>query len=862
MNRILRSLILVICTTASVFAGTTGKIQGVLTNNATHESLPGATVAVQGTRLGAVAGPDGRFFIINVPPGTYTIVVSSVGFAPKRITRVEVATDLTTQLDVQLDPSSIELNETIITAQRPLFQRDNTAKLSIITADEFVNLPVRSVQDVLRTKAGFTTDADGNVHARGGRTGEIAYLVDGQFVRDPLYGDFNNALNKDVVQELSVVSGAFNAEYGQAMSSIVNIVTKDGGDDFHGKVEYTSPMLNRSPYRKANAFGGVQDLAPYTSRSVISGIPFRPLQLRLPVPGTVNISLSGPVPLVDGLTVFGAVKSANEDSWLPGGYDLQRDAFAKLGYRLTNSIKLSFTAHHTGQTLQLYDHAWKYLPDNQAHTERTTDRLALVMTHTLSDRLFYTVQLSRFTNTSLTQVADLQPDQYVRGQTGTSVYFYVSGDDARFADDRTQTTAGKVDLSYQYNSENLFKAGAELALHRVDVHEELEPWSGGAQFKDIHSHRPVEGSLYLQDKLEYDYLITNLGVRVDYVDPQATAWPDVRKFGSFDANNTFIPAPEEAVKPRVQVSPRIGLAHPITDRAVLHFSYGQFFQFPDFNALYYNDRRDLSTSLPLLGNASLKPQRTAAYEAGIKYRLADDIALEVSGWYKDISDLLSTLQVSYLSQDYVVYYNADYASVKGIDLTVNKRYSKYLSGSINYTFMVARGNNSQPLGGFVSAYSREEIPHREYYLDFDQTHTIVLSVNLSVPENEGVSVFGIRPFEGLDLNILVQAASGQPYTPYTDPSVRVEVNSARKPWTSTVDLRITKSVFRAGVGVNLFAEVTNLLDTQNVRTVYARTGKPFDTGVIGLVGSSPDADHNPAHLGPPRIIKAGVQVQW
>jgi hypothetical protein len=176
--------------------------------------------------------------------------------------------------------------------------------------------------------------------------------------------------------------------------------------------------------------------------------------------------------------------------------------------------------------------------------------------------------------------------------------------------------------------------------------------------------------------------------------------------------------------------------------------------------------------------------------------------------------------------------------------------------------MVARGNNSQPLGGFVSAYSREEIPHREYYLDFDQTHTIVVSVNLSVPHGEGGTVIGVHPFEDVNVNVLLQASSGQPYTPYTDPSVRVDVNSARKPWTSSLDLRASRKIWNSGVALNLFVEVTNILNTQNVRTVYPRTGKPFDTGVVGLVGSSPDADHDPSHVGPPRIVKAGAQLIW
>src|SRR3989304_9935346 len=108
-------------------------------------------------------------------------------------------------------------------AERPLIEKDVTSKLSTVTSEEILNMPVTSVQDVLMTKAGFTSDAEGNIHVRGGRTGEIAYMVDGMYVEDPLYGGFNSMMNKDAIEEMIILSGTFNAEYGDAMSSIVNI---------------------------------------------------------------------------------------------------------------------------------------------------------------------------------------------------------------------------------------------------------------------------------------------------------------------------------------------------------------------------------------------------------------------------------------------------------------------------------------------------------------------------------------------------------------------------------------------------------------------------------------------------------------
>jgi hypothetical protein len=843
-----------------LLAGTTGKISGVVKNSETGEALAGSTIVIEGTTLGSVANVKGQYYIINIYPGTYTVRASIIGYKPLRITNVVISADLTTQINFSLEPTTVQLGEQVVTAERPLFQKDNTAKLSVITSEEFNNLPVNSIQDVLSTKAGFTKDANGDIHARGGRSGEIAYVIDGQYVKDPLYGDFNNTINKDAVQELSIVSGSFNAEYGEAMSSIVNVVTKEGGDAFHGNIEYTSPMLSQSPYRKSNPFGGVEDLYTYTSKSAINKVSFVPLKLEVPVAGMFTASFGGPLPFTDKLTYFVSTKSKNEDSYLPNGYDLERDIFSKLTYRITPSIKLALAAQSSTDEFQIYNHSWKYLSGNQDHTEKITDRYIATLTHTLGTNLFYTVQLSRFNYSYKVQVGDLLPSQYVRGQTGTDVFFYVSGDDAQYSDNKTATNSGKIDVTYQLNNFNLFKSGVEIKSHHIQVHEESEPWAGGAQYKDEYSHTPVEGSYYIQDKIEYDYLISNIGLRFDYVDPKAAGWPDIQRFGYYDENNNWIPSPEQKVPTKTQLSPRIGLAHPITDRAVLHFSYGYFFQNPDYNALYYNHNKDLSTSLPLLGNPAVKAQKTVAYEAGIKYKLNEDYSLEISGWYKDITDLLSTLQVSYLSQDYVVYYNSDYASVKGVDLTLNKRYSNYLSGSINYTYMVAKGNNSQPLGGYVSAYSQEEIPHREYYLDFDQTHTFAVNVNINIPQHKGLKLFGVYLFEDVNLSILFQASSGLPYTPYVDPSVRVDINSARKPWTSTVDLRAIKKIWASGFSTSVFIEITNLFNVENVLNVYSRTGKPFDTGVQGLVGSSPDADHNPSNVGPPRIIKAGIQV--
>ena len=857
-----RSLVLSLFIPLLLFGGTTGKISGVVRDAVNGEPLVGCNVMIEGTALGAATDVNGEYFIINIRPGRYTVRATMLGYKTYRTTNIQVAVDLTTKVEFRMEQSAVEMSEVVVMAERPLIEKDVTSKLSTVTSEEILNMPVTSVQDVLMTKAGFTSDAEGNIHVRGGRTGEIAYLVDGMYVEDPLYGGYDATVNRDAIEEMMVLSGTFNAEYGNAMSSIVNIVTKEGGESFHGKLEYTSPMLNSSLYRKANAFAGVSDTYPYAPRSVIDRMGFRPMDLELPIAGALSASLNGPVPLVPGLTFLLTGRYKNEDSYLPHGYSLEREGFVKLTYRFTPMIKLALSDQVTQNEVQGYRHAWKYLSDHQTRTVRDVNRFGMMFTHTLSNSLFYTAQFNRFDNVIKVQVDNKLPSQYVRGQTGESVYFYVAGDDANYSDDRTVTYSTKADVMYQADIAHQFKSGCEVRTHRIRVYGESEPWPSGANFREQYVRTPVEGSAYVQDKIEYDYLIINLGFRFDYVDPRATMWPDIRRFGSFDSSNTWIPSEEKAVAAKTQWSPRVGIAHPITDRAVLHFSYGHFFQNPDYNALYYNHHKDLTTSLPLVGNPGVRAQRTVAYETGIKYKLTEDWAFDMSAWYKDITDLLSTLQVSYLSQDYIAYYNSDYASVKGMDLTLRKRYSNYFSGSIDYTYSVAKGNNSQPLGGYVSAYSKEEIPHQEYYLDFDQRHDFAVSVNFSIPRDQGPELLGVKPLSDVNLNILVQAGSGLPYTPYVDPTVRIDVNSARKTWTSTVDVRLVKKFWIGDIASAFFIEATNLLDAENVRYVYSRTGKPFDTGLSGLVGSSPDADHNPANIGPPRMITSGIQFIW
>ncbi|NOZ08051.1 MAG: TonB-dependent receptor [FCB group bacterium] len=847
-------------------AGTGGKISGTV-RSANGEPLVGVNIVVDATDFGTASDENGDYYILNIPPGLYDIRFSSIGYKTLIQQEVRLISDHTTRLDATLEISALDAEVVTVTAERPLIRTDITSKVSIVGADEIINMPVHDFKDVLATSAGFTTDADGGIHVRGGRTREILYMINGVIVEDPMSGDFSGTVNQNTIQEMSIISGTFNAEYGQAMSAVVNLITKEGTPELKGKLELISDQLNASPYHSKFAFASVQDSAyryvnlqdhlfTYLDNYPAGALkPVLPL-LNLPVSGSLNLNLGGQIPHTP-VNWFSSFYYEVLDSPLPHGISILQDNQLTLSARITPKLKLIADLQTTGHLYQNYSHPWKYRPLHQTHTLKTNDRIMLKLTQTTSQSFYHSLSLSRFRVGTHTAVGSKTPDEYTKPLTDASVYFYASGDQGVYTNNLSTSDLIKYDLTLQMTKNSQLKSGFTFTRHNLDIYHEEEPWTSGVNFIDDSTFTPTEGSFYVQNKFEFDYVNLNLGLRYDYLNPATGMWQDVQHFVVWDSTAAaYLPAPILDVPAESKWSPRIGIAYPLSEESVFHFSYGHFFQSPDFNAITYNARKDVSASLPLLGNPRIKSQKTVSFETGLKQSLSQNIALEVTAWMKDIRDLLSTVQIRYLSEQYVVFDNTDYASVKGIDITLRKRPSGMISGSLNYTLSVAKGNNSTPLSGYFSAYFLEEVPHEEFYLDFDQRHDISLDVNLVTPSRGFVPLLN-----NITANLLFTAASGLPYTPYVDPSVRVEINSARMPWTYSADIRIKKRIQLDRSLFTLFLEVINLTDHQNVLRVYSITGKPFDSGTVGSVGSSQDADHNPASVGPGRTIKLGASIE-
>lgn len=227
----------------TLFAGTTGKIAGTVTDGNTGDPLPGVNVVVEGTFLGAATDLDGFYAILNLPPGEFTVTFNMVGYASQKLTKVRVSIDQTTQLIVKLTEEALEIGETItVVASRPVVEKDVAASRANISKEEIKALPVVDLNSVVSLQAGI----ESGFEIRGGEANEVAFVLDGLVLRDERDNSPFTGISLTSVEEMQVQAGGFSAEYGNIRSGIVNVVAKEGKID-----KYIVSFLGN--YRAASA---------------------------------------------------------------------------------------------------------------------------------------------------------------------------------------------------------------------------------------------------------------------------------------------------------------------------------------------------------------------------------------------------------------------------------------------------------------------------------------------------------------------------------------------------------------------------------------------------------------------------------
>jgi outer membrane receptor protein involved in Fe transport len=884
MKRFVLLFLLSLISLQLAFAGNTGKIYGVVTDKNSGEPLPGVNVFIKESSMGASTDLNGEFIILNIPPGKYDIECAYVGYRTITMQGVAVQSDQTTTLEFQIIEETMELGEDIVVvADRPLVQKDLTATKTVTNADEIKAMPVETYAGVMLTQAGITQGADGAIHIRGGRSNEVAYLIDGVSAANPFV---TNGLATqpatNAIQEMTVVSGAFNAEYGNAMSGVVNFTTKDGSQKFNTFFSlYSGDVLSN----RTEIFPNIDDFNPISTR-IFEGNFSGPLSF---ISNGTTFFLSARYNKSEGhyygirehlpsdssnfetkyteyqykddddklITVRipndnWYIERNGDNAYVPMNPSETTNLMGKFKFQLGSSAVLRAQAVFNDSWYRSYNHDYKYNPDGIATNYSTAVSSNLQFTHTLSPSTFYELRAAfnyRYGRSYLyedpTDSRYVPSDKIKGSPSGTTFLF--GGTQMGHTYQKSKTIIGKGDFTSQLDSRNLLKAGFEARLHILDqvsytvlydrnVYQTPTVPGTDSYARQDYLTYPQEASLYLQDKLEYSDVIINAGLRFDYFYSDARYALDILQ-------------PDGETKkadPKYMLAPRLGISFPITAKGIIHLSYGHFYQMPSFSSLYSNPNFILPVSgTPLFGNANLSPEKTVSYELGLQQQFGDRMSLDITGFYKDIRDLLAWQTIQFRSEagdtrTYRMRLNQDYGNVKGFIISLSKRMAPGdpVAAKIDYTFQVAEGNDNSSSAFYFNALSGYEAIKRIVPLDWDQTHNLYGSITIDV-------------WDALNIGLIGKLSTGYPYSPQLAFSLYdSEPNSDSKPLQRSVDLLASYRIPTKSVTYNIFLKVYNLFDTLNERYVFDDTGRASYT-FYNRVTNEPESFKN--HYGEPGV---------
>jgi len=919
-------LLLIGITCCSVsFAEVTGKIAGTVKDTQSGEGLPGVNVLIEGTALGAVTNVEGYYSIINVPPGTVTLKFSCLGYQVRTMSGIRVSVGLTSKVDAKLSSKALEIDDVVVVADRPVIEVDRTNTAAYMASEEIAELPVTEVAELIQLQAGVTQDAEGQLHFRGGRSGEVAYLVDGVPVTNRFDGGSAIEIENEVIQELQVISGTFNAEYGQAQSGIVNIVSKTPDSHYSGRLStYAGSHLSR----QTDTFLGIDD-------------PMNNMEYNL------QGNLTGPIPLSKKLSFYAFARYNQDGGWLNGErrynpgdswkirvfeqwynlnfperqfgqylpYARYADSLglfsgdrsfvsmnasekfsvnAKLYYQMAQNVRVFYNFFADKGESIIYDNAYRYNPDGLPTEYKKAFNHTVNLTHTLKSNLFYELNLSYFGENRKTYLYESAADPRYQEEVSSLLGYRFGGtdNDREYID--FQNYLAQWDMTWQIDKINLTKFGLSIKKFNLDYQEmttttvpnsyylPTTKWTTFADFyalsrppqllvperntllNNMYTHKPLEFAVYAQDKLELGELIANVGLRFDYFEPDGVV--PVNPRAPYNAVTGGLQTDFVKASKKYQLSPRLGLAFPISDRGVIHVSYGHFLQIPQFQYLYYNSEFELSSGYKetIMGNADLEPERTVAYEIGLQQQLAANFGMELTVYSKDIRNLLGQEIFDTLDERvYFRYANRDYGNVKGITVSVEKKPSGFVSGRLDYTYQVARGNASDPNAIFQANQSSRpaELQNQVIPLNWDPPHPINGTLRVGDTKNWTVSLIG-------------RLGTGLPYTADTPQERQLETvfaNNERKPMNYNVDLYAQKYFKLGARNLVFFARCFNLFDTANHLQVFPSTGfadrtfrYPEQERIDSLNGvyQLSEVDARPHWFSEPRKVQLGVSLEF
>lgn len=857
-----------------LFGAEYGRVTGKVVDTETNEPLVGADIIVEGTDLGAATDENGEFTIFYVPVGTHLVVSSYISYDPLTYTNVVVNADQTTPLNFRLRPTIIEVEGVVTTAERPMVVLTKTGTDRAVTSGEIGRLPVTTINQVITLQAGVV-ESDLGTHIRGGRGDEITYFVDGIVTKVPQSGYQSIRINPSAVEEVTVISGGFDAEYGDALSGIINIVTKEGGTKLSGNFNYLTDEI--FPGDELNfgynfyelSLGGPIPMAPrfryFLSGELMLTDAYREAKHRVVSPRMdykAQGRFSYHLPNAKGKVTFSGFYSREQWVLWSGTtlkyfknrpMDRRKNwiASATFNYMLTarTLMSLRLGATHFERMYGTRDYEWEADPDNGWSWYKD---YRFTAEHLIPYFLDGSVSVKDLLIDSLMQYHEEYTNRDVfalRGSPyGIEGLFYTYGDYRVWRFWYNNDYQGRFDVTHSIGKVHEIKTGIDFTQYDMRFYDNNLPWVTNP-FWDAYHRKPYKIATYIQDRMDFEGLIARIGLRFDYFDPKTFTWASPNDF----QDSTMVSADKS-----YKISPRLGFSLPVTERMKLRFNYGHYFQLPALDNMYgVTDTSVIRVALTrgntIVGNIDMALQKTVQYEVGIENQFTDDVALSFTTYFKDIYDLAQIREVLALPMSYFQYFNVDYGNVRGFEVQLQKRMSNMWALGLTYTLQFARGTASDASEWYYDHYDfGVEPPVIDYWLDFDERHIVNANLDFDFPRD-----FFLIPLQNFTSSVVFNYHSGHPYTPENLRGERIgDENSARMPGYWNVDFQTSRRIHVGSVNVQFGALITNLFNTRQVIDVYTTTGDPEKHGDpepgLGQFGPvtltstrySPQADYN------------------
>ncbi len=911
---------------------------------------------------GGQTNEKGQAIIINIPPGSYTVKFSLVSYGEMTYQNVRIQVGQTANLSPTMNRAGVMGATVVVEAEQDRVERDRTGSSRQIEMDNLSDSAVSDVAGIVSLQAGVT-NIGGELHIRGGRANEVNFTVDGMSVSDPVDGGSALSVDTDAIKDMKVMTGGFPAEFGNAQSGVINIVTKDGDSHFSGKVEYNTDHIigeGRNSDVFKFALGG--PLAPFASQTLRERLTFY---------------LNGAGEWLDGRYKDLYVTNPNKEYEYEGlsilgsqypKYDpyTDRDNILgiDLGNRNYNSYNINFKSKFDLNQAQKFTfavrgdrsynqpfspagaYAWRYALHHYVESETQQSQYIGTYDHMFGPTMSLKVKASYYNKDTNQAPRGIDRDGYIfmvvdpdnpgvdyiddalQGKYGYATvdddgdgvydvgfqpaqrwqYRLQSQEDTRvipgfyapgtiytnFIDDQTTTMNFRSDLEWQVNQTHLAKTGIEIISHDIQknqlqnfltiyedrrqayladiytltpddlarfiaepdyvpaalyglessaeiplsindlvpIYKPLDYYHAARASsgkRDGYSANPWQAAFYLQDKMEWEGMIVNAGLRFDfwYLGSSYQILQDNGSFASrdFDKGDTF----------QMMLSPRLGVSHPITERDVLRFAYNYQNQLPQMQYIFTSKTpqdANISDVAITVGNPTLEPQITVTYEVGLSHQISDDYVLDMTAYYKNLYNYVSTMRERKEGEESVAWYrfiSEDYGSARGLDMQLEKILSNFNTWSIAYSLAWAQGNNSS------TVIQDENTSLREFPLDWDVRHNASLNYTFRIGRGEEFFVpftTFILPLDDFSANINWSFVSGAPYTPQSmEGNAMLDTNSKRMDFTHQANARLSKGIrLPGGSSIRLFLDVENIFKTRNVLRVYPKTGDPNDDG--------------------------------